>query len=315
MRQQEKGTADLPPLHLPHLGLGGAGLGGAHYGEVSQTQAILAVERALAGGLRYLDTSPAYGQSEGRIGRALRGVPRSSYQLSTKVGTRPGLEGYRAEAVRRSLAHSLEALNTDYLDLVLVHDPPDLAQVLAPGGALEALEDLRAQGTVGAIGLGVRSLALHRQALASGRFQALLTFLDYTLLRQDARALFDEARRQGVALINGSPLAMGLLGGGDPRAHRQTALHWIAPDEPGWGDDVARAEVLWRWSRERQLDLAALAIQYSLRQPAFACTLVGATSAPEVERTLRACEETFADEVWRELEVQLRTSGGIHEDH
>jgi len=83
-------------------------------------------------------------------------------------------------------ASSLRLLKTDYIDILLVHDPVDMEPVFAPHGALEALESLKAQGVIGHIGLGVRQHTFHRRAITSGRFGVSLTYNDYHPLRTTA---------------------------------------------------------------------------------------------------------------------------------
>ncbi len=287
------------------LGLGGAGFGGS-YGVVSDDEAIDTVRRAIAGGITYIDTSPLYGESERRLGLALRGVPRDRVALSTKTGTRPGSRGdYSAAATYASVSESLRLLGTDYIDLLLVHDPPDLRQALAPGGAVEALEDLKRQGVVRAIGLGVRDHALHREAILSGRIDAVLTYLDYTLLRATAAdTILPLAAAHHIGVVNGSPLAMGLLSG-DPDRHARGAPAWAAPSPA----ELERARRLWRWARARGLDLQALALQVSLREPRIGATIVGAKTAAEVEGNIAAATASIPDGAWDELEREREAAG------
>lgn len=293
-------------LTVSALGLGGAGLGGS-YGELDDDAAIAAVHAALDGGITYIDTSPLYGESERRLGLALGGGLRDRAVLSTKVGTHPSWPGdYSATATYRSVESSLRLLCTDRLDLVLVHDPPDLRQALGRGGAVDALEDLKRQGVVGAIGLGVRDHALHAEAIRSGRVDAVLTFLDYTPLRTTAAdTLLPLAQARDVGVINGSPLAMGLLSGANPDELLRSGPAWAAPQ---YARDIAAARRLWRWAREHDLDLQAVALQLSIREPRIATTIVGAKSADEVRQNLRAAAMSLPVWTWDELERARRAT-------
>ena len=141
-------------LMVPALSFGGVGIGGL-YGEVPEDESIATVRSAHDQGFRYFDTSPLYLESERRIGIALEGVPRGEIVLSTKTGTHPQRRGdYSWDGTLWSVENSLRLLKTDFIDLLLVHDPSDLESVFAPRGALEALESLREQGVIGHIGLG-----------------------------------------------------------------------------------------------------------------------------------------------------------------
>src|SRR5579862_5365379 len=168
------------------LGLGGGALSDCYGRPTTEEWALATIRRALEMGIRYFDTSPLYGESERRLGIGLAGFPREEYFLATKTGTGTRPKDYSAEGTYRSVERSLGLLKTDYFDLLLIHDPDELESSFAPAGALEALTRLREQGVIRAIGLGVRSLEFHRRALADGRFDALLTYLDYTLLSQDS---------------------------------------------------------------------------------------------------------------------------------
>ena len=92
--------------------------------------------------------------------------------------------------------------------------------IFGPRGAIEALEHLKSQGVIGAIGLGQRDHVWHRRAILSGRVDAILTYNDYHPIRTTALTdgLLELAKQHGVGVLNGSPLAHGLLNGQDPKA-------------------------------------------------------------------------------------------------
>lgn len=157
-------------MRVTAMSLGGAGLGGI-FGPVRDADGVAAVEKAFELGINYLDTSPQYGEAERRMGIALRGVPRDRYYISSKIGTHPSRPGdYSADAARWTVDNSLRVLGVNYLDLCHIHQPEpfQLDQALAPGGALEALVELRAQGVIRAIGIGVQDHELHRRMIGDG---------------------------------------------------------------------------------------------------------------------------------------------------
>jgi aryl-alcohol dehydrogenase-like predicted oxidoreductase len=285
-------------------------LGGAHLGEtpdsVSDDLAVRTVHAALHAGLNLIDTAPMYGDSQRRIGLALRDWlggdhRREDLVLSTKTGRDPqGGRHYSAAETHRSVHESLRLLQTPYLDIVLVHDPDDPAPVFDPGGTLEALSELKAEGLIRAIGVGVRSHDFHRRCIRSGAFDVCLTFCDYNLLDQSAAdSLLDEAAAHDVGLLNGAAVMLGLLGGGDPRlAHS----HLATPER------VERATDLWQWARSGGVSLEALNLQLCLRETRLASTLVGVADPEELHRDLQAIAEPIPDEVWTELSERF----GIH---
>lgn len=283
-------------MNVTAVSLGGAGLGGI-FGPVGDADGVAAVETALELGMNYLDTSPKYGEAERRMGLALRGVPRSSYYLSSKVGTHPEKPGdYSAEAARWTVSRSLEVLGVDHLDLCHLHEPEPhhLDQALAPGGAMEALVALKQEGVIRAIGIGVQDHDLHRRAIATGHLDVSMTVNDYTLVRQDVDDIFELAEQHGIGLVNGAALAMGLLSGRDPESVGTPV--WSPPPA-----EVAAAKEVHRWCAERNVPVLALALQFSLRQQHYDCTLIGAATAEEVRGCWDALNFEIPDRVWDEL--------------
>lgn len=281
---------------VPAIGLGGVGIGGA-YGDVPEDDAIATVHYALEQGIDFFDTSPLYNDSERRLGLALRGVPRDRYHLSTKTGTHPERRGdYSWEATLWSIENSLRLLQTDRLDVALVHDPDSMAPVLAPRGALETLERLKAQGVVGSIGLGVRQHDFLQAAIETGRFDVILTYNDYHPLRTTASDhLLPLAAEQNVGVLNGSPLAHGLLVGADP----DTLGEWVR--RHAGQRDVEAARRFYHWCRERGLSMPGVVLQFCVRQPLIACTLTGAKTRAELEQNLRGATDPLPESIWQEL--------------
>jgi D-threo-aldose 1-dehydrogenase len=288
----ERDLRSLPPRRLGRtgfqvcpLGLGCAWL--CYAG--SDTAAVAAVRRALDAGINYVDTSAGYRDSERLLGLGLQGVPRDSYYLATKTGTRGQPRDYSGEGTRRSVEQSLQALGTDYLDVLLIHDPTSLEPAFAPGAALDVIRELKESGKIRAIGLGVRDHAFHRQAILTGLFDVSLTYLDYNLFRQSAaETILPLAQQHDVGVALGSPLGMGLLGGTDP------ALRPDAATRP----DIAEAREQWLWAHEHSVDLIALALQFCLREPRIAVSLNGARNVSEVESSLAAALTPIPESVW-----------------
>lgn len=291
-------------LKVPALALGGAGLGGAN---VSDADGMGAVHYALEQGINYIDTSPLYGESERRIGLALAGVPRQSFILSTKTGTHPQRRGdYSWDGTLWSVENSLKLLKLDYIDLLLVHDPQDIAPVFARGGALEALEALKAQGVIRAIGLGQRNHQFHRQAIESGRFDVILTYNDYQPLRTTAADwLLPLAARHDVGLLNGAVLAHGLLAGADA-AYLESERWRDSPQR-----ELNAARRLYAWCEERAIPPQAIAWQFSLRQPLIYCTLTGAKNRAELAQNLEAATVPLPERIWDELAALDLTAGQV----
>ncbi|HEY8744686.1 MAG TPA: aldo/keto reductase [Chloroflexota bacterium] len=298
MAKRRLGRTDMV---ITELSLGGVGIGGLA-GPVPEGEAARAVQRALELGINYIDTSPLYLESEARLGRVFRamgGKPAGLY-LSTKMGTHPDRRGdYSAAGARWSVENSLRVLGVDAVDCLLIHDPrsdAELEQALGPGGAVDELERMKQEGKLRWIGLGVREHHWHRRALQSGRVDVILTFADYTLVRQTAASLIAEANTAGVGVLLGQAFISGLLAGPDPAA-----------DERLQGrPDFAGARQWWQWAADRGVSLPALAIQYCLRNPNIGCVLVGAKTAREVEEDVLAATLPISEDTWQAVDERIR---------
>lgn len=290
-------------IDVPAVGLGAVGIGGG-YGPVPEEEGIAATRYVLEQGINHIDTSPLYGDSERRLGIALEGIPRDSYTLSTKTGTHPQRRGdYSWDGTLWSVENSLRLLKTDYIDVLLVHDPESMEPVLAPRGALEALEHLKEQGVIRHIGLGQRRHDFHRQAIETGRFDVILTYNDYHPTRTTAQesGLLEVAAKHDVGVLNGSPFGHGLLAV-DPDAHSDR-FRWV-PER-----DKEAARRFHRWCTERGVSKAAVILQFCLRQPLIHCTLTGGKDRAELTENLRAATETLPEWVWAELDALNLTAG------
>ena len=284
-------------LMVPAFALGGYPLGQI---DVTDEQAIEAIQYGLEQGIDYIDTSPMYGQSERRFGLALEGIDRESLIISTKTGSHPERRGdYSWDGTLWSVENSLRLLKTDYLDLVLVHDPAGMRPVYAKRGALEALENLKEEGVIRAIGLGQKRFDFHQQAIESGRFDVILTFNNYHPLDISAGDwLLPLAERHDVGVLNGAAMAHGLLTGQDPKA--------IDEQRPLQGDlkeMLPDAQRLYDWCHNRDIPMAAIVFQFCLRQPRIHCTLTGIKTRAELETNLRGATMALPDDVWRELDA------------
>jgi D-threo-aldose 1-dehydrogenase len=294
-------------LPLSRLGLGTAPLGGL-YDPVSDKEAYAVVDRAWELGLRFFDTAPHYGSglAERRLGAALRERAREQFVISTKVGRllRPGAPDpvfrgapacasvfdFSYEGALRSLDESLERLAIERVDIALIHDPDDhFAEALA--GAYVALERLRGEGIVRAIGVGMNQSALLARFARETDVDCLLLAGRYTLLDRGAlRDLLPLCVEREIAVVAGGVFNSGVLAGG-------TTFDY-APAATSVRTRVAELrEICARWNTP----LAAAALQFPLRHPAVVSVLVGCRSAGEVEEDARLFSLELPDGLWEEL--------------
>ena len=280
-------------LIVPSIGQGGAYIGSRG---ITDQEAIETVQYAVEQGINYIDISPGYGQSERRIGLALEGMQRNKLIISTKTGTHPEYNGdYSWDGTMCTVENSLRMLKTDYIDLLLIHKDLD-PTALEPHGALEALEHLKEQGVIKAIGLGQRSFENHKRAIETGRFDVILTFNDYHPLNTSAADwLLPLAAEHDVGVLNGSPTSGGLLTGKNPD---ELDPRFLRRKESGEVEAVRR---FYSWCRAQDISMLAVVFQFCLRQPLIHCTLNGGKTPAEVEANLKTAATSLPEEIWDEL--------------
>lgn len=318
-------------LSLTALGFGGSSVGNL-YGPVSEDDALGAIGEAYEAGVRYFDTAPLYGNGLGehRTGHALRDRPRGDFVLSTKVGrlldplpsgtSRAGGDRHRLpfgvrydysyDGVMRSMEHSLQRLGMDRVDVVLIHDidahnqdgeqSPRFDEAM--NGAYPALERLRDNGDIAAIGVGVNDWQVCAACLESADFDCFLLAGRYTLLDHEALQTFLPAcARRGVGVIVGAPYNSGVLARGAVKG----ATYFDAPPPSAVLEKVSRME---RTCAAHGVSLAAAALRFPLGHPVVTSVLPGVRSAADVGRTIDLFDEIIPDDLW----LQLKSEGLIH---
>jgi aryl-alcohol dehydrogenase-like predicted oxidoreductase len=298
--------ADLPMRRLGKtnvmvtpIGVGGAALSHGYTSPTTDEDAVAAINRAVELGITYMDTSPGYGESERRIGLAFKSDNklREKFFLATKTGTGVRPSNYTADWTYRSVENSLKLFHTDWIDLLQIHDPASLEPTLAPDGALKALLDLKEQGVIRAIGLGVRSHELLLQAIKHGEFDTVLTYADFNLVRQTARdTIFPAAEKHDVGVILGSAILFGLLSNRSEERLRQHRR----PNE-----EVEKALQLLEWSQAQGVKLMSLALQYCLREPRVSVVLVGTRNVEQVEELVSSVTDPLPENIWKRLSADL----------
>jgi D-threo-aldose 1-dehydrogenase len=296
------------------LVFGGAPISGL-YAPVSDEAATATLQAAWDAGIRAFDTAPHYGVglSERRIGDFLAGRRRAEFMVSTKVGRRlvpatapvdgadefydtPALSrvrDYSADGALRSLEDSMRRLRLDRVDIALIHDPDDhVAEAL--DGAYPALARLRADGTVGAIGVGVNSAALAEWFVARCDLDCVLVAGRYTLLDDSAAAsLFPLCLTRGVAVLAAGVFNSGIL------AHPADGARYdYAPAAPVV---LARARRIAEVCARYDVPVAAAALRYVLRHPAVTAAVVGARNPEEIRADAGYLSQAVPEALWAEL--------------
>ncbi len=317
-------------LRLTELGFGAAGIGNL-YAPVDDRIAGEALDMAWHAGVRYVDTAPYYGfgLSERRVGDALRRHARDgdAWIASTKVGrllrprdgapldqVRHGFAGglpfdpyfdYSYDGVMRSFDDSMQRMNLPAIDILLVHDigratHGDACHAQGAAfwdGGYRALERLRAEGRIKAIGLGVNEWQVCEEFMARADFDCFLLAGRYTLLEQGALERFmPECERRGIGLVLGGIYNSGILATG------------VSADGGGRYDYApAPSGVIERVRRLQQVcdshgvSLAAAALQFPLAHPQVASVIPGATSPEEFAAGMAHYREPIPAGLWSDL--------------
>lgn len=180
------------------------GFGGIPIQRIDPAGTRALVEKMAQAGINYIDTARGYTVSEAYLGQALEGL-RDKFILATKSMARD-----RA-GMAQDIQRSLENLRTDFIDLYQIHNPSlaQLDQVLAPGGALEALLEAKAAGKIGHIGLTAHSVEVFEKALAQPWVETIM--FPYNIVEDQGRDLIRRCREANVGFIAMKPLAGGAI--------------------------------------------------------------------------------------------------------
>jgi D-threo-aldose 1-dehydrogenase len=321
-------------LEVTVVGFGAAPLGDL-YARLDDATAISTVEAAYREGIRLFDTSPLYGNglSEHRCGTALRRVARAAIVLSSKVGrymrplsaaaagatgqvAAPGFAGglphqavvdYSFDGTLRSFEQSLLRLGVNRLDIALIHDVDVWTHGTeriearfreAMTGAYPALERLKSEGAVRAIGIGVNEAEMCVRFARAGNFDAMLLAGRYSLLEQPALAEFlPLAQEKGIGVMLGGVFNSGILATGPvPGAHYNY--------KPAPPEIIERVGKIARVCAAHGVALADAALRFPLGHPAVACVVVGAVTPADIARNVVSLKAPIPAVLWSDLKTE-----------
>ncbi|WP_166660193.1 aldo/keto reductase [Paenarthrobacter nitroguajacolicus] len=300
------------------LGFGGAGIGNL-YRAIPDGEALATVLAAWDAGIRYFDTAPHYGLglSEQRLGAVLRDKPRDEFVISTKVGRllQPNPSGgqdpegfdvpatsrrvwdFSEAGIRHSIEDSLERLGLDHVDIAYLHDPDvhDLQAGISQG--LPALEKLRSEGVVRAIGVGINSAEAALECIEAADLDLVMLAGRYTLLEQPSVPLLDRCVERSTGVVSVGAYNSGLLARPDVPENAHYNYDQAPPDV------LERARALAAICRDFGVELPTAALQFPLRHPAVVNVTAGATSPEQVTVNAARMEATVPEELWNALEA------------
>ena len=325
-------------LEVTQMGMGGAALGNL-YEVVEEDGAAETIAGAYAAGIRYFDTAPlyGYGRSENRLGSELSRYKRDEFVISTKVGYSlvprtedeppespfvdvPPLDkafDFSRDAVLRSFEESLKRLQTDYIDILFIHDPdegisiqPDFddphavshfSQVMEQ--VYPALDELRTQKTVKAIGAAMNQWQMLYDFAVEGDFDCFLLAGRYTLLEQaPALKFLPRCEQKGIRVVIGGPYNSGILATGAVEG----AYYNYLPATP---EVMDRTRQIQEVCARHNVSLQAAALQFPFGHPSIASVIPGARSSAEIESNVAFFEEQIPADFWTELRGRSLVAG------
>lgn len=307
---------DLRPLGasgvaVPAIGYGAAPIGdlpGTYGHSVGEAQAHATVRAILAEPHGLLDTSRNYGlgRSEARIGHVLRemgGWPAGRI-LSTKLDRDMDTLRFDAAQARRSLEESLEALGLDRVDILHLHDPEhaaDLAEVTRRGGPLDELMKMKDEGLARAVGLAAGRVDVMMPILRDWEFDCIITHNRWTLVNRNAGPMIDFCVGRGIAVLNAAPFAGGVLAKGTAGLRRY--VYQEATDAM-----LAPVRAVEEVCARHGVPVGAAALQFSMRDPRIASTIVGVSRPERVEEARAWAAHPIPEALWDELAALPATS-------
>lgn len=261
-------------LQLPVLSFGASSLG-AEFRNIDINDAIRCVRVALDLGMNFIDTSPFYGRgmSEVLLGVALQGVPRDSYMLGTKLGRYSGTRfDFSARRVIESVEISLERMKVDHLDICLCHDIEfvDMKQIVEE--TIPQMRVLQKKGMIRHVGISGYPMNIFKYVLGQTDLDVILSYNHYTLQNTMLADLVPFLKSKGVGVMNAAPFSARLLTNTElPKWHKATPLV----------RETAKKAA--KHCESKGVDIAQLALQYSIANPDMTTCIVGSANPKNVQ--------------------------------
>lgn len=293
MQTRPLGKTDLD---LPILSFGASSLG-AEFRSVNIDEVMKSTITALDLGMNFIDTSPFYGRgmSEVMLGQGLKGIPRDSYLLGTKLGRYSDIHfDFSAKRVEESIHISLHRLGTDHLDVLLMHDVEfvQLSQIWEE--TWPALLKAKKQGKVRAIGFSCYPMKTFNTVLdqIEDTCDCVLSYNQYTLQNTAfTENLLPRLKQQNIGAINAGPFSARLL-------TNAPLPDWLK--EPEEVKAAARAAA--KLCGDNGVDLAQLALQFSCEHTDISSTVAGSANPENIKKW----HEWLAEPIDRSLLVKIQ---------
>jgi len=289
--------------NVSEVGLGTWQLGeSSDWESMTEKAAVDLVHASLDLGINFFDTAPNYGNgtSEARLGKALGKADRDKIVINTKFGhTDTGTTNFEAGYIRQSLEGSLRRLQTDYVDSLIIHNPPFACLDGNTNAHYEILERLMEEGKIRAYGASLDTCAEMKTFMHSTNGKVIEAF--FNILHQDAGRAFDLAKRNGVRIIVKVPLDSGWLSG------KYNAESTFTDIRARW----SRQDIALRAGLVEKLqtiipqigDLAQTAISFCLAYDAVATVIPGNKSIEQLSVNVESVERPVSAGLVSKLEA------------
>ena len=304
---------------VSRLGLGGSSLGGM-YREASDHEAMSVVAKLFDLGLNYIDTAPLYGtgMSEKRFGQALAERPRDSYVISSKVselviterpmsrksifsGTnRELVKDYSRDGTLRSIDGSLERLGVENIDIIFIHDAYKQYTDQAIAETYPTLMELKSQGAVKALGVGMGDCEIMSRFAREGEFDCFLLWGRYSLLNQEAlHDLLPLCVEKNIGIVMGAPYESGILASDLSKPENLRYRYREVPP-----DVLERARRIDAVCKRYEIPLKAAAIQFIFGHPAVVTVIPGTRSHERLQESYTMMQVPIPEDLWSELKSE-----------
>lgn len=291
---------------VSEIGLGAWQIGESTAWEsMSTEEAVRLVHRSLDLGVNFFDTAPNYGlgTSESRLGKALKSVNRESVVINTKCGHGvDGIQNFESGAIRESLEGSLKRLGTDYVDSLILHNPPSAYLDGNNTDHYAIFEELKQEGKIRAYGASLDSYDEMKLLMETTDSQVIEAF--FNILFQDTSRAFDMALEKGVGIIAKIPLDSGWLAG------KYTASSKFNDIRDRWSDadKATRAQLVERVKSiiPDASQLAQTAISFCSSFDAVSTVIPGNKSKGQLESNVESTKQRISTSTVEKLKAFYR---------
>ena len=282
-------------MNVSEIGLGAWQLANPDWGVDDRGEALRIVQKSLEAGCNFFDTAPGYGggRSEELLGEGLKSV-RKDVIICTKFGhTAEGITNFSTSAIRPSIEASLGRLQTDYLDIVLMHNPPREMMDGRVSSQYEEFEKLKAEGKIREYGFSIDWREEVDLVVDTTKSKALEVF--FNALYQEPLPAFQKAYEHGVGIIVKVPLDSGWLSGRYRKGQNFDDIRKRWPPEV----IARRSELVEQFARlvPKGTSMAHAALQFILAHPQVSTIIPGAKTAEQALDNFAAADRQLSPEV------------------